>query len=80
MKANELRIGNHMKLYEAPRNNRIKIIGDVKVPTSSSQLIVSQELNFHRIDGMYSYCTTDSGEVVHLAAWTEVEVIKTEEK
>ena len=60
-----------MKLYEVPVNNRIKIIGDV---------IDSQELNFHRIDGMYSYCTTDSGEVVHPAAWTEVEVIKTELK
>jgi len=24
---------------------------------------------------MYSYCTRDNGEVVHLAAWTEVKVI-----
>ena len=28
------------------------------------------------IDGMYSYCTRDNGEVVHLAAWTEVEIIE----
>ena len=55
-----------MKLYEVSRNSRIKF--------------QEQELNFHRIDGMYSYCTTDSGEVVHPAAWTEVEVIKTELK
>ncbi len=51
-----------MKLYDVPRNSRIKIEG--------------QELNFRSIDGMYSYCTTDSDEVVHLAAWTEVELIK----
>lgn len=67
-----------MKLYKVPRNNRIKIIGDIKVPTSSPQLIEGQELNFHHIDGMYSYCTTDSGEVVHLAAWAEVELLSTE--
>ena len=67
-----------MKLYEVPRNSRIKIIGDIKVPISSPQLIEGQELNFRNIDGMYSYCTTDNGDVVHLVAWAEVEVIKTE--
>jgi len=25
---------------------------------------------------MYSYCTNSDNEVVHLAAWTEVEIIK----
>jgi hypothetical protein len=52
------------KLYEVTRDTRIKV-GDV-------------ELTFISIDGMYSYCTTDDGEVVHLAAWTEVEVLKKE--
>jgi hypothetical protein len=56
-----------MKLYDVPRNSRIKIIVEDKVP--------SEELNFRSIDGMYSYCTRDDGEVVHLAAWTEVDVI-----
>ena len=51
-----------MKLYDVPRNTRIKV-GD-------------RELNFHRIDGAYSYCTTDKGEPVHLAAWTEVEIVE----
>jgi hypothetical protein len=50
-----------VKLYEVPRDTRIKV-GDI-------------ELNFRSIDGMYSYCTTDNGEVVHLAAWTEVEIL-----
>lgn len=53
-----------MKLYEVPRNTRIKV--------------EDLELNFHRIDGAYSYCTTDKGETVHLAAWTEVEIVKHE--
>lgn len=30
---------------------------------------------FDHIDGAYSYCLTDEGRVVHLAAWTDVEVI-----
>lgn len=50
------------KLYEVPRDTRIKV-GDT-------------ELTFRSIDGMYSYCTTDDGGVVHLAAWTEVEVLE----
>ena len=65
-----------MKLYDVPRNSRIKIIGDVKVPPAAPSLNEGQELNFRSIDGMYSYCTTDSGEVVHLVAWAEVEVIE----
>lgn len=51
-----------MKLYNVPRNSRIKVVGE--------------ELNFRSIDGMYSYCTRDDGEVVHLVAWAEVEIIK----
>ena len=66
-----------MKLYDVPNNSRIKIIGDIKVPPGSPQLTKGQELNFRNIDGMYSHCTNDSGEVVHLVAWAEVEVIKT---
>jgi hypothetical protein len=50
-----------MKLYDVPRNSRIAIED-------------GSEFNFHHIDGMYSFCTDDSGNVVHLAAWTEVTI------
>ena len=53
-----------MKLYDVPRNTRIKV--------------EYLELMFHHIDGMYSLCKTDDGETVHLAAWTEVEIVKNE--
>ena len=53
-----------MKLYDVPRNTRIKV--------------EDLELMFHHIDGMYSFCQTDDGETVHLAAWTEVEIVKNE--
>ena len=49
-----------MKLYNVPTNSRIKVIS---------------EEGDRSFDGMYSYCTRDNGDVVHLAAWTEVERI-----
>tara|TARA_R100000541_G_C1869152_1_gene80529 strand:- start:36 stop:236 length:201 start_codon:yes stop_codon:yes gene_type:complete len=64
-----------MKLYNVPRNSRIKVIVEDKVPPDAPQITKGEELNFRSIDGMYSYCTRDSGEVVHLAVWTEVEII-----
>ena len=51
-----------MKLFEVPRNTRVMTRN-------------GDQYNFKAIDGMYSYCTTDKGEVIHLAAWTEVEIV-----
>ena len=51
------------KLYELPRDVRIRTEDGI-------------ELNFYNVDGMYSFCKTDAGEVVHLVAWTEVELIE----
>jgi hypothetical protein len=54
-----------MKLYEVPRRSRVKTED-------------GYEFNFDHIDGMYSYCTDDDGNVVHLMAWTEVEIVAKE--
>ena len=69
-----------MKLYDVPRNSRIKVISGeagrkVQVPPGAPQINEGEELNFRSVDGMYSYCTRDNGEVVHLLAWTEVEYL-----
>ena len=56
-----------MKLYDVPRNSRIRLDDGT-------------QLNFKHIDGMYSLCLTDNNEPVHIAAWTEVAVVKQEEK
>jgi len=69
-----------MKLYDVPRNSRIKVISGeagrkVQVPPAAPQIKEGEELNFRSIDGMYSYCTRDNGEVVHLLAWAEVEYL-----
>ena len=65
-----------MELFNVPRNSRIKVIVEDKVPPGAPQITEGEELNFSHIDGMYSYCTNSDNEVVHLAAWAEVEIIK----
>lgn len=55
------------KLYEVPRGSRVRLPDNL-------------EVLFHRVDGAYSYCTTDSGEVVHVAAWAEVEIVEEPKK
>jgi hypothetical protein len=52
-----------MKLYDVPRNTRVRVIE------------TGEEYNFAHVDGMYSYCTDDEGNVAHLVAWEEVEVV-----
>ncbi|HMU99094.1 MAG TPA: hypothetical protein PKA15_09950 [Chitinophagales bacterium] len=52
-----------MKLYECKPNTKIKIIGTDAI------------LTFQKIDGMYSICKNEYNETVHLAAWTEVELL-----
>lgn len=62
-----------MILYEVPNNSRIRIEG------LTINGVLTEELNFYHIDGMYSYCTTDEGLVVHLGCGTEVEIVKNKE-
>ena len=50
-----------MKLFEVPKYSRIKGSG--------------MELDFHHIDGMYSYCTDSEGRAHHIVAWADVEVL-----
>lgn len=63
-----------MKLYETPRNSRIRIMdeeGDIVLDKDGEDLI----LDFRHVDGMYSLCYDKYGEMVHIAAWTDVEVM-----
>jgi hypothetical protein len=50
-----------MKLHDVPRYSRIRVSG--------------KELDFHHIDGMYSYCTDSEGRAHHIVAWADVEVL-----
>jgi len=63
-----------MKLYDVPQNSKIRVIDDIKIPIASPQIVKNEILNFSHIDGMYSFCTNLKGDIVHLAAWAEVEI------
>lgn len=54
-----------MKLWDVPRHSKIKLdLGNKE-----------EILNFDHVDGMYSLCFDSRGRPVHIAAWTEVEVV-----
>jgi hypothetical protein len=55
------------KLYEIPRESRVE---------GARSTDGSTALTFHRLDGMYSYCTTEKGNIVHLRASSDLEKIR----
>lgn len=59
-----------MKLYDVPRNTFIR------VKDHDYNDIV---LLFSHIDGMFSYCVNEAGDVLHLAAWSDVEIVGDDE-
>jgi hypothetical protein len=64
-----------MKLYDLKKGAHFRITDeDVKVPVGRPQADMDKVYWFGHIDGMYSYCK-DGDDVVHFAAWTEVEEI-----
>jgi hypothetical protein len=66
-----------MELYNVPRNSKIRVIdGKIQTPIASTPINEDEILEFSHVDGMYSYCKNNKGEIVHLAAWTEVEIVE----
>ena len=64
------------KLYELPRGTYFRIVDpEIRVPVTG-KLLSSGILKLHTLDGMYSYCTDDQGNVYHPAVWTEVEEVQ----
>lgn len=70
------------KLYNVRRGSRIRLLpepveeGAIIHPPAHREFEEQEELEFKHIDGMYSLCYDDDGNSVHVAAWTEVEVIR----
>ena len=65
-----------MELFNVPNNSKIIVQSDIKTPPASPQIKKGDILQFHHIDGMYSYCKNNDGEVVHLVAWADVDIVK----
>lgn len=58
-----------MELYKAPRRSLITVPGMTAASEPDCVLF------FDHIDGAYSVCYTSSGQVVHIRASSEVEVV-----
>ena len=64
-----------MKLYDVPRMTKIRVVGESTAPPAAREAIPDEVLMFHHVDGMYSYCKDLMGNIVHLPAWQEVEIV-----
>jgi len=69
-----------MKLYDVPRGSKIRVVDrDMSVPPGAPAIKTDDVVYFDHLDGMYSFCQDENGRVVHLAGWTEVEIVNDEE-
>ena len=64
-----------MELFTVPRGSYVRLLEDGRVPPAASELHEGETIFFDHIDGMYSFCRNAAGEIVHLVAWAEVEVV-----
>ena len=65
-----------MKLYELSRGSKFRLVSkDPVTPPASKELEYGDTLILKNIDGMYSFCLTQEGEIVHPAAFSDVEVV-----
>lgn len=68
-----------MKLYECTPRSFVRILdSEPRVPIGATPVKTNQTIRFHHIDGMYSFCHTNDGKLVHPVAWSEVEPIDSE--
>lgn len=65
-----------MKLYDVPDNTKVRVIAGQRVPPDHPPVPSGTELTFTHVDGMFSLCFDDDNNPVHIAAWTEVEIVK----
>lgn len=63
-----------MKLYEVSRKTLVKLLEDTPGPPYHRNFSQGEKILFDHTDGMYSLCRDMEGHIVHLPAWTEVEI------
>jgi hypothetical protein len=59
------------ELHKVPNRTwvRVRATGKPGAPD-----IKGERIFFDHIDGMYSYCKRENGEIIHLVAWQEVDI------
>jgi len=65
-----------LKLYDVPRNTKIKVLISSSAPPGARVVQQEEILDFSHVDGMYSYCKDKNGMIVHIPAWEEVEIVQ----
>jgi hypothetical protein len=68
-----------MELHEVPRTTKgtwVRVLKDENGPPDSLDFQADDLVLYFHVDGMYSYCRNQGGDVVYLKAWTEVEIVE----
>jgi hypothetical protein len=64
-----------MKLYDLPRESYFTLIGDTQIPPEARRPNLDKTYKLGNIDGMYSYCSDNEGNIYHFVAWAEIEKV-----
>ncbi len=64
-----------MKLYEVPRNTKVRLLNNQPGPPGGIGGLQGGEYFFSHVDGMFSVCKDPQGNVVYLPAWSGVEIV-----
>ena len=70
-----------MLLYDVPRSNNgtwVRVLETQDGPPDALGFQTDDLVLFFHVDGMYSYARNRAGQLVHLRAWAEVEVVTDE--
>jgi len=68
------------ELYNVPDNSLVRILNNgTLVPPGALPIMQNDVLLFKHADGMYTYCLDCNNNIVHPAAWVDVEVLDSEE-
>lgn len=69
-----------MKLYSTPKNTYVRVL-DEESPSPPYSLEINKDIIFlfKHIDGMFSLCYDLSGNICHMFAGTEVEIVSAED-
>ena len=66
-----------MELHTVPRRSYVRVLDkETKIPPGSLDINQNDILFFDHVDGMYSFCKDPGGNIVHLIAWAEVEILE----
>ncbi len=65
-------------LHDVPNGSWVRVVSTptkTRVPPDAPNIEDGEILYYDHLDGMYSYCKNLDGQVVHLVAWADVEIV-----